>query len=200
MAWNHYYIFVKGSKFTDLADILSRLNLSEYKPVQETTLSYTNKPTTLFAGFYNGSLLLVHPDIVFKFFGPEQSEEEKLFIQAFPNAEIAALIINESVGLFSYAIIVDGKKVRMKDGCDGKIYNDSGELLPEESAMLSEEIFMEEELEEMRENGMSNDEIGEMIKFEASYRVPNRLTKRYLGEPVLRIDPEKVKLTKYTKG
>jgi hypothetical protein len=31
----------------------------------------------LFAGFYNGSLLLVHKDLVFKFFGTEQSEEEK---------------------------------------------------------------------------------------------------------------------------
>jgi hypothetical protein len=52
MAWNHNYIFVKEPKFTDLAEILSRLNLSEYKPVQETTLSYANKPSTLFAGFY----------------------------------------------------------------------------------------------------------------------------------------------------
>jgi len=87
---------------------------------------------------YNGNLLLVHQDLVFKFFGAEQSDEH-----------------------------------------------------------LSEEIFMEEEIEEMKESGMSDDEVEEMIKFEASYRVPNRLTERYLGEPVLERDTEKVKLTKY---
>jgi hypothetical protein len=199
MAWNHYYIFVKGAKSLDLADVLSRLNLSDYKPAQETTLSYANKPTTLFAGFHNGNLLLVHQDLVIKFFGPEQSEEETLFVQTFPDAEIAVLIINESVGLFSYAIIKNGKKIRMKDGCDGNIYNDSGDPLPEELEILSEKIFMEEEIEEMGENGLSDQEIADTIKFEASYRVPNRLTKRNLGETVLKIDPDRVKLTKYIK-
>ncbi len=86
----------------------------------------------------------------------------------------------------------------MKDGCDGQIYNDFGDLLPEEKDILSEEIFMDDELEEMKENGMSESEIQEMIKFEASYRVPNKLTERYLDEPVLSIDLEKVKLTMYT--
>jgi hypothetical protein len=126
-----------------------------------------------------------------------QSDEEKLFIKTFPDAEIGVLIINGTVSLFGYAIIVAGKKIRIKDGCDGKIYSDLGELLPEESEVLSEEIFMEEEIEEMKENGMSDEEVEEMIKFEAGYRVPNRLTERYLGEPVLEMDTEKVKLTKY---
>ena len=86
MAWNHYYIFVKGVEASDIAEVLAQLNLSEYRPDQETTLSYANKPTTLFVGFFNDRLLMVHQDLVFKFFGPEQSEEEKLFIQTFPNA------------------------------------------------------------------------------------------------------------------
>ena len=198
MAWNKYYIFVKDVKINDFNDLLPQLNLGHYKPLREASLADTNKPSTLFAGIYNGNLLLVHPDIVFKFFGPDQSEEEKCFIRAFPDAEIAALVSNESVGLFSYAIVVKGRKVRMKDGCDGQIYNDFGDLLPEEKDILSEEIFMADELEEMKENGMSESEIQEMIKFEASYRVPNKLTERYLDEPVLSIDLEKVKLTMYT--
>src|SRR5215831_7711294 len=126
MAWNHYYIFVKSSKFPDINEILSRLNLSDYKPAEACTLSETNKLNTLYAGFYNGYLLIVHPDLVFKFFTPDRSAEEKLFIQAFPDAEIAALIINESVSLFGFAVIINGKKIRMKDGSDGEIYNDVG--------------------------------------------------------------------------
>ena len=82
----------------------------------------------------------------------------------------------------------------MKDGCDGEIYNDFGELLEEERIVLSEEIFMPEEIEE---EGMSDEEIEEMIRFEASWRVPNLLTKRYLGEPVGQIDTDKVMITRY---
>jgi len=197
MAWNKYYIFVTTPKSKDLADILSKLNLGQYKPVKEVPLHYSNKPETLFAGFYNDNLLIVHPDLPFDFFSDTQSETEKLFADTFPDSEIAALIENSTVGLFSYAIIDKGKKVRMKDGCDGEIYHDAGDLLVEETEILSEGIFGADEIEEMKENEMSDEEIDEMIKFEASWRVPNRLTKRYLGETVGQIDSEKVLLTIY---
>lgn len=197
MAWNKYYIFVKNIKSTDLTEILPKLNLGHYKPLREVSLSATNKPTTLFAGVYNGHLLLVHQELVFTFFGPDQSEEERRFIDAFPESEIAVLVSNETVGLFSFAIIEQGTKIRMKDGCDGKIYNDVGAPLPEENEVLSEEIFMEEELEEMKEDGMTEEEIQAMIAFEASYRVPDRLARRYLGEDILFMDTDTVKLTMY---
>jgi len=197
MAWNKYYIFVKAPKSKDLAHILSKLNLGQYKPVKEVPLHHSNKPETLFAGFYNDNLLIVHPDLPFSFFSDTQSDTEKLFIDTFPDSEIAALIENSTVGLFSYAIIDKGKKVRMKDGCDGEIYHDDGELLEEETEILSGEIFGADEIEEMKENEMSEEEVDAMIKFEASWRVPNRLTKRYLGETVGQIDSEKVLLTIY---
>ncbi len=197
MAWNKYYIFVKTPKSTNLADILFKLNLAKYKPVKEVPLHYSNKPETLFAGFYNNNLLIVHPDLPFDFFHDTQSDTEKLFIDTFPDSEIAALVENSSVGLFSYAIIDNGKKVRTKDGCDGEIYHDEGDLLEEEKEILSEEIFGADEIEEMKENEMSDEEIDAMIKFEASWRVPNRLTKRYLGETVAQIDSEKILLTMY---
>ncbi len=197
MAWNKYYIFVTTPKSKDLADILSKLNLEQYKPVKEVPLHYSNKPETLFAGFYNDNLLIVHPDLAFDFFSDTQSATEKLFAETFPDSEIAVLIENSTVGLFSYAIIDKGKKVRMKDGCDGEIYHDEGDLLVEETEILSEEIFGADEIEEMKENEMSDEEVDAMIKFEASWRVPNRLTKRYLGETVGQIDTEKVLLTIY---
>ena len=197
MAWNKYYIFVTTPKSKDLADILSKLNLGQYKPVKEVSLQYSNKPETLFAGFYNDNLLIVHPDLPFDFFSDTQSDTEKLFIDIFPDSEIAALIENSTVGLFSYAIIDKGKKVRMKDGCDGEIYHDEGDLLAEETEILSEGIFGADEIEEMKENEMSDEEVEAMIRFEASWRVPNRLTKRYLGEPVGQMDTEKVLLTIY---
>ncbi len=197
MAWNKYYIFVKSPGATDMNEILSKLNLSKYKPTKEVPLHYSNKPETLFAGFYNGNLLIVHPDLPFDFFNDAQSETEKLFIDTFPDSEIAALIENRTVGLFSYAIIDHGQKIRMKDGSDGEIYHDTGELLPEENEVLSEKIFGDEEIQEMKGDGMSDEEVDALIKFEASWRVPNRLTRRYLGETVGSMDTDKVILTMY---
>ncbi|MGI4737516.1 MAG: DUF6928 family protein [Janthinobacterium lividum] len=197
MAWNKYYVFVKAPESSDMGALLVSLGLGHYQPVEEVPLHYSNKPETLFAGFYQGNLLLVHPDLAFHFFGEGQSETERLFIQTFPGKEIAALIENSTVGLFGYAVLENGRKVRMKDGCDGEIYNDAGELLPEEQEILAEEIFGEDELDEMREDGMSEEEVQATVSFEASWRVPNLLSARYLGEPIGAIDTEQVMLTRY---
>lgn len=197
MAWNKYYVFVKAPESSDMGALLVSLGLGHYKPVEEVPLLDSNKPKTLFAGFYQGNLLLVHPDLAFHFFGEEQSETERLFIQTFPGKEIAALIENSTVGLFGYALLEHGRKVRMKDGSDGEVYHDTGELLPEEQVILAGEIFGEDELDEMREDGMSEEEVRAAVKFEASWRVPNLLSARYLGEPVRSIDIEQITLTRY---
>ena len=132
MAWNKYYIIVKSPKLTDTEEILTKLNLGRYKATEKVPLHYSNKPETLFTGFYNDSFIVVHPDLAFHFFGDTQTETEKLFIATFPESEIAALVENSTVGLYSYAVIDNGQKIRMKDGCDGEVYNDKGDLLPEE--------------------------------------------------------------------
>lgn len=77
-------------------------------------------------------------------------------------------------------------------------YNDVGELLPEEKEILSGKIFSDDDLEEMKADGLSKKQIEQMIQHEASWRVPNRLSKRYFGEEIGRMDPDKVLLTKYT--
>jgi hypothetical protein len=85
----------------------------------------------------------------------------------------------------------------MKDGSDGEIYHDEGEPLPEEKDVLSGKVFEDDEIEEMKEDRMSDEEIEAMITFEASWRIPNQLTKRYLGETVGSMDTDKVILTMY---
>jgi len=197
MAWNKYYIIVKSPKLTDTNEILTKLNLGKYKPAGEVPLHYTNKPETLFTGFYNNNFIVVHPDLAFHFFGDTQTETEKLFIDTFPDSEIAALVENSTVGLYSYAIINNGQKIRMKNGCDGEVYNDKGDLLPEEKEILSQQIFEDDEIEEMKQDGMSDEEVAAIINHEASWRVPDLLTKRYFGETVGSIDTDKIMLTRY---
>jgi hypothetical protein len=197
MAWNKYYIIVKSPKLTDTKEILKKLNLGHYIPDKEVPLLYSNKPETLFTGFYNGNFLMVHPELAFQFFGKTETETEKLFIDTFSDCEIAALVENSSVGLYSYAIIVNGQKIRMKDGCDGEVYNDKGDLLPEEKEIFSQKMFEDEEIEEMKEDGMTDEEVDAMIRHEASWRVPDLLTRRYFGETVGSMDPNKIMLTMY---
>jgi len=56
MAWNKYYIFVKSPKLTDISEILAKLKLKHYTHTKKVPLHYSNKPETLFTGFYNGNL------------------------------------------------------------------------------------------------------------------------------------------------
>jgi len=200
MAWNKYYIFVTNQEKTDFTDILPKLGLGAYKAVEETDLYSTNKPQTLFAGNLNGCLLLIHQDLVFKFYEVEQSETERRFIECFPNSEIAVLYSNETVYGFGYTIIQNGKRVRVNSGSDGELYYSFGESLPEEIAIFSQNIFQEEEIEEMREfEDLDEEEINQRIHFEACWRVPMRLTIRYLGQRIDEIDGENLKIIRFEK-
>ena len=197
MAWNKYFIFVTATDKEGLDRLLQKLNGAHYKPVKEVPLHHSNKPETLFTGFVNNNLLIVHPDLPFHFFRNEPTETEALFCKTFPHSEIAVLVENSTVGLFSFALIQNGRKVRMMDGSDGEIYHDVGAPLPEEEEILAGEIFGEEEIAEMKEEGMTEEEVEAAIRFEALWRVPNLITRRYLGEPVGSIHPERVMLTMY---
>ena len=197
MAWNKYYIFVTATDKEALHNLLQKLNLGHYKPVKEVQLHYSNKPETMFTGFVKNNLHLIHHDHPFHFFRNEPTETKTLFCKTFPHSEIAVLVENSTVGLFSFALIRNGRKVRMMDGSNVHICHDEGAPLPEEEEILAGAIFGEEEIAEMKAEGMSDEEVEAVIRFEALWRVPNLMTRRYLGEPVGSMHPDRVKLTMY---
>jgi len=51
MAWNKYYIFVKSPKLRDAKEILTKLNLGQYKPIKEVPLYYSNNQKHYLQGF-----------------------------------------------------------------------------------------------------------------------------------------------------
>ena len=55
----------------------------------------------------------------------------------------------------------------------------------------------DDKIEEREQDGMSDEEVAAIITHEASWRVPNLLTKRYFGETVGSIDTDKIMLTRY---
>lgn len=47
MAWNKYYIIVKGMKVADEKVILKQLKLDSYAPGEKVSIDASNKPQTL---------------------------------------------------------------------------------------------------------------------------------------------------------
>lgn len=195
MAWNKYYVFVKGAGIKDIEDLL----LKELAPEKEVNLFDTNKPQTLFAGEYNGCLILVEKDLPFEFFNPGLAARAKAIVALFPDAEIGALLQNSTVGQYGYTLITQGKRIRTKHGSEETVYFEFGSPLPEEQESPDEPLFEEEELEDMREDGLTEKEIREIIRYEKEYRVPGKLIKRFFGVIFNELDPTQVKLTQYRR-
>ena len=137
--------------------------------------------------------------MTYGFFAAEPADLEKKLVAAFPSSEIAALAENSTVGEFGYTIIDNGQRIRVKHGCDGEIYTDLGERLPKEQAILSRHIFDPEELDEMREE-MDEQEVQNMVAFEASWRTPSEISKRYFGNIINKLDTKAIKLIRYKKA
>ena len=199
MAWNKYYIVITNQKGTQPADVITRLGLTGYIPVGETNFLSTNKSDDLFIGNYEDKIIIANPDLTYPFFSEQPADFEKKVVAAFPDSEIAILMENSTVGQFGYAIIENGKRIRIKDGCDGEIYNDIGELLPEEQTIFAGHIFDPEELDEMRED-MNEEEVQNMVTFEAGWRTPAEISKRYFGDRIDNLDIDAIKLTRYRKA
>jgi hypothetical protein len=199
MAWNKYYIVITNQKGMQPAEILTKLSLSGYVADGETNFLATNKSDDLFIGNYKDKIIIANPDLTYPFFSKQPDDFEKKVVAAFPATEIAVLMENSTVGQFGYSIIENGQRIRIKDGCDGEIYNDIGELLPEEQTILAGHIFDPEELDDMRED-MNEEEVQSMVTFEASRRTPSEISKRYFGDSIDNLDIDAIKLTRYRKA
>jgi hypothetical protein len=199
MAWNKYYIVVANQQKATPIEILTKLGLTDYKPAGDAYFFQTNKSDDLFIGTYGDKLIIANPDLTYSFFTAEPSDVEKRFVTAFPSSEIAAFAENSTVGEFGYSLIDNGQRVRVKHGCDGETYVDIGETLPEEQEILAGRIFDQEELDEMRED-MDKDEVQNVIAFEASWRTPAQISKRYFGDRIDNLDTDAIKLTRFKKS
>jgi hypothetical protein len=197
MAENHYFVFVTDQPSVDVDQLLPKLGLTDYEPVREVDLRDTNRPETLYVGHYNNCLIFAHPALPFEFFGEDTSETEKQFVALFPDVEIAALVENTTMDLFGFSIIQNGRKVRMRDGSDNEFFIDFGEPVQEEKENRWQDQFDEEEMESLREDGMDEEEIAQYVQFQTAWGMPNRISKRYLGEYFGTIEPAKVKMVEY---
>jgi len=198
MAWNKYYIVVTNQQGATPIETLTKLHLTNYQAIGDANFPQTNKSNDLFIGIYEDKLIIANPDLTYGFFAAEPSDIEKKFVEVFPTSKIAALAENSTVGEFGYTIIDNGQRIRVKHGCDGEIYTDIGEPIPEEQTILSGHIFDPEELDEMR-GEMDEEEVQNMVTFEASWRTPAEISKRFFEDRIDNLHTDAIKLTQYKK-
>lgn len=192
-------IIIKSPSLNNTQEILNRLHLENYQPTEKVALCYTTQPETLYAVFYNGNFILVHPDIPLQFFTPIPTATDLLFREVFPECEIAVLLQNYTVGLYGYVVIDQSRTIRKNNGTDDLTFYDKGNLLPEEKEISGREIFDADEIKEMQADGMTDQEIITGQQHEANFRIPALRTNRYLGKPWDAIDCQHILLTRYQK-
>ena len=98
-------------------------------------------------------------------------------IEKFPNTEIFSL----SLGYGTYfCLIENGKKIRLREVGD-EIYQDLGELIPEETNLRPEDLFDKDELEFMK-NELTKEEFEQQFQSNLAYETAFELTKRFFGK------------------
>lgn len=193
MAANFYFVFVEKKQEFNLNQFLNKIGFEGFNPQNKVEIWRTSKPKTLYLGEYNNHFIFAEQGLPFEFFKEKPSKIEKLFVDEFPNSEISAYVLNESVGMFGFSIIKNGKRMRVKNGGDGEMYIDIGEKLPIELSLINENLFYAEELEGMRKN---NENISMLLEIEGSFRATGHLISERLGKDFYTIDNEVV-LTRY---
>ena len=86
-----------------------------------------------------------------------------------------------SLGYGTYfCLIENGKKIRLREVGD-EIYQDLGELIPEEINLRPEDLFDKDELEFMK-NELTKEEFEQQFQSNLAYETAFELTKRFFGK------------------
>lgn len=201
MSINQFYIMVDNQGAPDLRSILEKLGLSGYRESGKAVgLWDTYDPETLYIAHYNNALIFAHPNLPFDFFCDPPADVEKKFIACFPDCRIAALIKTERASLFGFCVIVNGKRVRMKDSWDETHFQGVGEPFPEEEAEYEDfkaRLDAGERrdiIEEAGEQGLES-----YLRYSAAWGMPNVISKSFLGEYMGAIDGPKVAFREFIK-
>jgi hypothetical protein len=104
-----------------------------------------------------------------------------------------ALTLYDTVDLYGYSLIRDGKRVRIKSGADSEVYIDIGDKLKEEDDIQRGEIFSPDEMKDMRQKYTSK-QVERFVENEVGVRVTSALLLRYFNNYEVF---DKIKLVEY---
>lgn len=188
-------IFITGQALVSNEEILNKIGYSDFQKIDGTVDFYgTNKQRdSFFIGSVGSCKLICNgklaDQLIFE-------ENEKNPLLNFKESEIAAIIWDETSGIYGFCLIQNGEIVRNVISLDGEKPDEGiGNPVQEELEINGEELFSLEEREEIikyeGEEGLRHG-IENSIICEAT----NNLAKRYIGYKLMEIN-KRIELTKY---
>lgn len=182
MGWKASAIIIHRPIQIDTEELLHDLGFDSLTRIEDETFDGVINPedNCVYIGFYKDNLLICAPDIPMLLFEKFETPVEKFLKHRFPKAEICSIMLQSTVNLWGFAVIVNGQKIRVKAGCaeDGT-FIDMGEPLDEEKELLSKSKLYEDGsriyfLDDFPDEPFHEDQVGENFVFS--------ICKRYFEE------------------
>ncbi|MCT2409965.1 hypothetical protein NZD88_20615 [Chryseobacterium antibioticum] len=177
MSWKIYVTFIKDAGNIEINDdLIKSLGFKNFEFVEKTNFNERPEIGELYVSKYKNHLLIANADLIWQFSKPETTKTERAFIEEFPTSEIFSLSLG--YGTY-YCLIENGKKIRLREIGD-EIYQDFGELIPEEVNLKPEDLFDNEELRFMKEE-LTPEEFEQQYQSNLAFETAFELTKRFFG-------------------
>jgi hypothetical protein len=177
MGWKIFVTFIKDVGHIEINDdLIKSLGFKDFQFLEKTNFNERPEIGELYISKFKNHLLIANPDLIWQFTKPDVTKTEKNFIKLFPDSEIFSL--NLGYGTY-YCLIEKGKKIRLREVGDD-IYQDHGDLIPEEINLKAENLFDEEELKFMKEE-LNEEEFEQQYQSNLAFETAFELTKRFFG-------------------
>ena len=140
MGWKLSSIIINPATEVNAVDLLRRLGARELTKVEDEPFDSVMYPEkdTVYIGNYKGNFIICADLLPLDFFNSSLSNTEKLLIEYFPESEICAVSLQSTVNQFGFAVITNGRKIRVKaSDAQTETSVDIGEPLEEEQQLLS---------------------------------------------------------------
>lgn len=178
MGWKIFVTFIKDAGNIEINDsFIKSLGFKDFEFIEKTNFNERPKIGELYVSKYNNHLLIANTDLIWQFTKPDTTKTERNFIEKFSTSDIFSL--NLGYGTY-YSLIENGKKIRLREVGD-EIYQDFGELIPEEVNLKPEDLFNKEELGFMKEE-LSTEEFEQQYQSNLAFETAFELTKRFFGK------------------
>jgi hypothetical protein len=173
MGWKVSAVIINSDVDISSEEILKRLGFPNFKKIEDETFDAAIYPQAnkIYFGKYRDNLIITNDELPQKFITDTLSEEEKLFIELFPESEICAVLLHSAVNLWGYSIIKNGRKVRSRAGsADDGTFLEFGEPIEQEQKLLAQSELNSEGrriyfLEDFPDEALSEDQVGEEFVF-----------------------------------
>lgn len=182
MGWKISSVIINNDIDWDNNIVLEKLGFKNLDKIEDQPFDVAMCPgeDEIYIGRYKNNIIISESNLPLNFFSSNFSDIEEKFIEIFPNSEICAVSLQSTINHFGFAVIKDGKKIRVKAGdWDNGTIIDSGNPLEQEVELLSQSRVDDKGqrlyyLHNQTDEPYREDQVGENFVFE--------IFKRYTGE------------------